>query len=286
MIRLFEEYVEFRKTGDVFNFADYVITKQNYEAFTLALNDFLVVGEWYRIIFTPQKSIVIRLTGLHSGVITPEIRRYFYNNFTLTWDKEYFKGKVTTHHVYLSSMMGNGHVWFSLKNNDTKSMFRDDLLKTKNDERIYYYNWENNKNTIIERIKKPDGIKNLDVDPLGEEDWDDLTESKKRKTVCRGKLTKPDIDPLGEEDWSNESRNHKILNDKLLDKLYDRAVTKLKIMHESLTEEHIIEIINIYLFNNYGIDASHMKYFFRYVRHYVHNKIHKRKEKNNPKQDV
>jgi hypothetical protein len=97
-------------------------------------------------------------------------------------------------------------------------------------------------------------------------------------------------DPFGEEDWSNESKNHKMLNDNLLDKLYNRAVNKLKSMRETMTEDHLIELINVYLFNNYCIDAAHMKYFYRYVKHYVHNKIHhhknKRKEKNNPKENV
>jgi hypothetical protein len=202
MIKLFEEYTEFRKTGDVFNFADHIITKNNWEDFILKLNEFLVIGEWYRIRFTPHINLVIRLSGLHSGSLDPEIKRYFQRNFTITWDREYFKGEVTDPSPHHKSMVGNGHVWFSIKNNDVKSMFRDDLFKTKPDERIYYYNWESNKNTIIEHLERKNIVKNLSVDPLGEEDWDDLKESKKRKkTICRGKLMRPDIDPLGEEDW-------------------------------------------------------------------------------------
>lgn len=51
MIKLFEEYTEFRKI-DSFNFANYEITKNNWQNMLRDLQDFLVIGEWYRIFYS------------------------------------------------------------------------------------------------------------------------------------------------------------------------------------------------------------------------------------------
>ena len=198
MIKIFEEYVEFRKSGEVFNFNDYRITKDNFKDLLRDLNDFLVMGEWYRIKFNEYKNVVIRLSGHHSCINIPEdVIKYYQRSFTINFDSQYLNGKIQNPDKKYAAMSGNGVFWFSLKNNNKE--YQDIIGYAKDNERIYYYNWENNKNTIIEHLTRPNAIKNIKEDPYNEEEWEDANESKKKRII--GKIRNKEVDPYNEEDW-------------------------------------------------------------------------------------
>lgn len=65
--------------------------------------------------------------------------------------------------------------------------------------------------------------------------------------------------------------NEGFMIDKSIIKLaYNKALKHIKKAHESLTEDHIIELIIQFVLNNYGIDLSHSKYMYKHIKHYVH----------------
>jgi hypothetical protein len=70
-----------------------------------------------------------------------------------------------------------------------------------------------------------------------------------------------------------------LLNKTKMDIAFEEAKKYFKALHKHASEEHLIDFMSGYLFNNYGIDFSHMKDNYKYVKHYVKHKIHKRKEK-------
>jgi hypothetical protein len=61
----------------------------------------------------------------------------------------------------------------------------------------------------------------------------------------------------------------------ILNKAFNKAITHVVKAHKKLTEDHIIEFINHYVFHNYGIDMYHSNHMYKYLKSYVHNKFKK-----------
>jgi hypothetical protein len=56
---------------------------------------------------------------------------------------------------------------------------------------------------------------------------------------------------------------------------YAKAVSHIIKMHENLTEDHIFELISHFMFNNYGIDVTHSKTTYKYLKFLLHSKFKK-----------
>ena len=59
--------------------------------------------------------------------------------------------------------------------------------------------------------------------------------------------------------------------------LYRKSIKNIKDLHESLTEDHILEFIIHYVYNNYGIDLTNSKEMYRYVKYLVHKNFIKKR---------
>ena len=59
--------------------------------------------------------------------------------------------------------------------------------------------------------------------------------------------------------------------------LYRKAIKNIKDLHESLTEDHILEFIIHFVYNNYGIDLTNSKEIYRYVKYLVHKNFIKKR---------
>lgn len=72
---------------------------------------------------------------------------------------------------------------------------------------------------------------------------------------------------------------NKMLNDSQLDVAFSDAKKYLFSVHKKITEEHIIDFMIGYMFNNYGLDLTHGKYVYRYIKHFVHLKLREKLNK-------
>lgn len=59
----------------------------------------------------------------------------------------------------------------------------------------------------------------------------------------------------------------------LFPSLFNKAIKNMTNLHESITEEHILDFIVHYVLNNYNVDISHSKDMYKYVKLLIHNKI-------------
>jgi len=75
----------------------------------------------------------------------------------------------------------------------------------------------------------------------------------------------------------NESINFNLkLITSLFPILYKKAIKNIINIHQSLSEDHILEFINHYISNTYGVDLPNSKEIYNYVKYLVHkNFIHK-----------
>jgi len=73
---------------------------------------------------------------------------------------------------------------------------------------------------------------------------------------------------------------NKMLNDNQLNIAFVDAKKYLMSVHKKITEEHIIDFMIGYMFNNYGLDFTHGKHIYRYIKHYVHFKLKEKITKN------
>lgn len=95
----------------------------------------------------------------------------------------------------------------------------------------------------------------------------------------------PDIE------WWNENNNlktyeqyvfeNRMLNKGQMDVAFDKAKEYLNNIHKKINEEHIIDFMIGYFFNNYGVDFSHGKDVYRFVKHYVHYRLKKKMNRYN-----
>jgi len=74
--------------------------------------------------------------------------------------------------------------------------------------------------------------------------------------------------------------NRKFIND-IFSNAYDKAIKKLIKLHETITEEHIIELINLYTNNYYGIQFPVSSTEYKYIKSLVHKKLLKKNEQLN-----
>lgn len=90
------------------------------------------------------------------------------------------------------------------------------------------------------------------------------------------------------EQFVNEGKgfDHKLIRD-MFSIAYDKAIRHFIKLHETITEEHIIEFINLYMNNSYGIHFPHSSVAYKYIKHLVHIKLLKTKLKDdNTVQDI
>jgi hypothetical protein len=105
--------------------------------------------------------------------VPAEAMKYYQRSFTINFDRQYSNGEIRDpdpKYQAMVAMGGNGVFWFGLRTNRKHNS--DIISYAKDDERIYYINWENNRNTIIELLERPNIIRNVKADPYGEEEWD------------------------------------------------------------------------------------------------------------------
>ena len=57
---------------------------------------------------------------------------------------------------------------------------------------------------------------------------------------------------------------------------YSKAIKHFTTLHEKITEDHVLEFINQYMLNNYGIDMNHTSDVYRYIKTHLHNKFLKK----------
>ena len=58
---------------------------------------------------------------------------------------------------------------------------------------------------------------------------------------------------------------------------YRKAIQHCIDLHEKITEEHIIEYIDMYMNANYGVSFPHTNASYKYLKHLVHRKLVKSK---------
>lgn len=61
-----------------------------------------------------------------------------------------------------------------------------------------------------------------------------------------------------------------------LDTAFTNAKKYLLSIHKKINEEHIIDFMIGYMFNNYGVDLTHGKHIYNFIKHYVHLKLRKK----------
>lgn len=73
----------------------------------------------------------------------------------------------------------------------------------------------------------------------------------------------------------DEYCNENLLNfdQSIITKAFQKAKKHILKAHESLTEDHVIEFIIQFIFNNYGIDLTHSKVIYKHIKGYVHYKL-------------
>lgn len=77
----------------------------------------------------------------------------------------------------------------------------------------------------------------------------------------------------------NEGTNIKFkLISSLFPIIYRKAINNIINLHQKVTEEHILEFINHYLFNNYGIDLTYYGDVYKYVKYLIHKNFIKKKK--------
>lgn len=58
---------------------------------------------------------------------------------------------------------------------------------------------------------------------------------------------------------------------------YNKAVQHFIDLHEKITEEHLIEYIDMYMNANYGVSFPHTHAAYKYIKHLVHRRLIKQK---------
>ena len=73
----------------------------------------------------------------------------------------------------------------------------------------------------------------------------------------------------------DEYCNEGLLNfdQSIIKKAYRKAIEHIKKAKENLTEDHVIDFIIHFVFNNYGIDLTHSKVIYKHMKTYVHHKL-------------
>jgi lipoprotein signal peptidase len=78
------------------------------------------------------------------------------------------------------------------------------------------------------------------------------------------------------EQFVNENFDHKLITD-MFSVAYYKAIKHLIRLHEKITEEHIHDFINLYIYHNYGESFPHSKEAIKYIKHLIHRKLLKSK---------
>jgi coproporphyrinogen III oxidase-like Fe-S oxidoreductase len=73
--------------------------------------------------------------------------------------------------------------------------------------------------------------------------------------------------------------NERLLNKSKMDIAFEEAKKYLNAIHKHANEEHIVDFMIGYLFTNYGVDLTHLREIYKYVKHYVRHKINKKLKK-------
>jgi len=58
--------------------------------------------------------------------------------------------------------------------------------------------------------------------------------------------------------------------------LYRKAIKNIVNVHQSLTEDHVLEFIIHYIYNDYGIDLLNSKEIYKYVKYLIHKNFKKK----------
>ena len=74
------------------------------------------------------------------------------------------------------------------------------------------------------------------------------------------------------EDFLNESA---MIDVSILKKAFKKSITHIVKAHEKLTEDHVLEFIVQFVFNNYGVDLAETKNMYKYVKAFVHHKFNR-----------
>lgn len=85
------------------------------------------------------------------------------------------------------------------------------------------------------------------------------------------------------DEFINEKRFITNINSKFLKFAfmvsYRKAIKHFTKLHEKITEDHVLEFINHYMINYYGIDLAHSPDVYRYIKIHIHHKfINKKKD--------
>ena len=59
----------------------------------------------------------------------------------------------------------------------------------------------------------------------------------------------------------------------IIKKSFRKALKHIEKTHKTITEDHVIEFIIHFIFNNYGIDLTHLKPIYKHIKTYVHHKL-------------
>lgn len=79
------------------------------------------------------------------------------------------------------------------------------------------------------------------------------------------------ITKFNEFENQNESLGieHKLIKS-IFSKAYKVAIEHYKKINDSIKEDHILEFINQYMINEYGVSLNHSKEAYNYIKHLVH----------------
>ena len=77
------------------------------------------------------------------------------------------------------------------------------------------------------------------------------------------------------EQFANEGAgffDHNLIKD-IFSIAYNKAVKHFIDLHEKITEEHIMEYIDMYMNVNYGVHFPHTHASYKYIKHLVHVRL-------------
>lgn len=68
-------------------------------------------------------------------------------------------------------------------------------------------------------------------------------------------------------------RFYKKIPNYIINIAFNKAVKHFNDIHEKITEEHVIEFVIHFINHNYGVDISHIKEPYKYIKTYIHSKF-------------
>ena len=78
------------------------------------------------------------------------------------------------------------------------------------------------------------------------------------------------------DEFENENESLRIEHElikSLFSIAFKKIIAHIKKIHGTIKEDHVLEFINQYMLNEYGVNMNHSKESLNYVRHLIHKRF-------------